>query len=159
MEKTQAINPSGTHLPYLSRLCSNTNGHIIELGSGYFSTPLLHWTTQHNGKIFRSYETNKNWADTMGEPVSYIENWEKANFFEMRWTIAFIDHGHALLRKEHAMALKDNADYIVLHDTEPKNEHIYRYSELWKHFLYRRDFNQIEPHTTIVSNTQQLDWL
>ena len=77
----------------------------------------------------------------------------------MRWTIAFIDHGHALLRKEHAMALKDNADYIVLHDTEPKNEHIYRYSELWKHFLYRRDFNQIEPHTTIVSNTQKLDWL
>lgn len=159
MLTTTATNPSGTHLPFVAKLLSNTNGPILEMGSGYFSTPLLYWTAMANKQQFRSYETKKSWAETMGEPVQFVSDWSQANMTEHHWAVVFIDHGHALKRKDHAIAVKDSADYIVLHDTEDKHEHIYRYSEVWPHFKHRIDFTSVFPYTTILSNLKEVDWL
>jgi hypothetical protein len=153
---TNSANPSGTHLPYLARLLQKVKGPILEMGSGYFSTPLLYWHTVMNKTQFRSYETNRRWAETMGNPVRHIEQWVQADISEMRWNLVFIDHGQALLRKDHAIAVKDNADFVVLHDTEEKFENIYRYSEVWPHFKYRKDFTDILPNTTVLSNVFDL---
>jgi hypothetical protein len=112
-----------------------------------------------HGQTFRSYESKKSWAETMGSPVQYVQDWSLANINEMRWNLVFIDHGQALLRKDHAIAVKDNTDYLVLHDTEDKFESTYRYSEVWPHFKYRIDFTDILPNTTILSNTHDLDWM
>ena len=158
-QTTNVTNPSGTHLPYVAKLLQRIDGPILEMGSGFFSTPLLYWHTVKNGQAFRSYESKKSWAETMGSPVRYIQDWALADINEMRWNLVFIDHGQALLRKDHAIAVKDNADYVVLHDTEDKFEATYRYSEVWPHFKYRIDFTDILPHTTILSNTHDLDWL
>ena len=158
-QTTNVTNPSGTHLPYVAKLLQRIDGPILEMGSGFFSTPLLYWHTVKNGQTFRSYESKKSWAETMGSPVRYIQDWSLADTNEMRWNLVFIDHGQALLRKEHAIAVKDNADYVVLHDTEDKFEATYRYSEVWPHFKHRIDFTDILPHTTILSNTHDLDWL
>ena len=132
---TNSTNPSGTHLPYLAKLLQRIDGPILEMGSGFFSTPLLYWHTVMHGQPFRSYESKKSWAETMGHPVQFIQKWD------------------------HAIAVKDLADYVVLHDTEDKHESTYRYSEVWPHFRNRIDFTDILPHTTILSNTQDLNWL
>lgn len=155
----QITNAAGSHLTILSKLCIHTNGHILELGAGYFSTPLLYWTAKRNNKIFRSYDTKKVWVRMLGEPVQLVRDWANIDLFEMHWTIAFIDHGDALKRKDHAIALKDKADFIVLHDTEPEHENIYGYNEVWEHFQYRKDFTDLYPHTTVLSNLQKLDWI
>ena len=95
----------------------------------------------------------------MGKPVKYVRDWAEVDLCEMHWAIVLVDHGHALLRKDHAIALKDQCDYLVLHDTEPENEKIYGYREVWEHFKHRRDFTTLHPHTSILSNTHTLDWL
>ena len=33
----------GTHLPVLMDIVSKTDGPILEIGTGVFSTPYLHW--------------------------------------------------------------------------------------------------------------------
>jgi hypothetical protein len=154
---TNSANLSGTHLPYMAKLLQRVQGPILEMGSGYFSTPLLYWHTVMNKTQFRSYESNKRWAETMGPPVQYIQDWSQANISEMRWNLAFIDHGQALLRKDHAIAVKDLSDYVVLHDTEQQFENTYRYSEVWPHFKYRKDFTDILPNTTVLSNVFDLE--
>jgi hypothetical protein len=156
---TNSANPSGTHLPYLAKLLQRVDGPILEMGSGFFSTPLLYWHTVMHSQTFRSYESKKAWADTMGAPVQFVQDWSQVNINEMRWSLVFIDHGQALLRKDHAIAVKDLTDYVVLHDTEYQHEPTYRYSEVWPHFKHRLDFTDILPHTTILSNTQDLNWL
>ena len=154
---TNSANLSGTHLPYVAKLLQRVQGPILEMGSGYFSTPLLYWHTVMNKTQFRSYESNKKWAETMGSPVQYIQDWSQANISEMRWSLAFIDHGQALMRKDHAIAVKDLSDYVVLHDTEQQFENTYRYSEVWPHFKYRRNFTDILPNTTVLSNVFDLE--
>ena len=164
---TNAANPSGTHLPYLARLLQRINGPILELGSGFFSTPLLYWHAVSRGQQFRSYETNKSWADTMGAPVEFVGDWSQVNMREMRWSLVFIDHGQSMVRKrtlpplrgDHAIAVKDNTDYVVLHDTEPQHEETYGLCEVWSQFKHRINFTDILPHTTVLSNTHDLDWL
>ena len=159
MTTTQAVNPSGSHLPIVGKLLSHINGPILEMGSGFFSTPILYWSAMAKGQPFRSYEGNKEWADLMGDPVRYVENWNDVNINEMRWAVAFIDHGSAILRKDHALAVKDNADFIVLHDSEPRNDRHYKFSEIYNQFKYRFDFTVVTPHTTILSNVHNLDFL
>ena len=156
---TNSANPSGTHLPYLAKLLQRVDGPILEMGSGFFSTPLLYWHTVMHSQPFRSYESKKAWADTMGAPVQFVQDWSQANINEMRWSLVFIDHGQALLRKDHAIAVKDLTDYVVLHDTEERFESTYSYSEVWPHFKHRVDFTGILPNTTVLSNTQDLNWL
>lgn len=95
----------------------------------------------------------------VGPPVQHVKDWEKIDLLEMRWTIALVDHGDALKRKDHAILLKDQTDYLVLHDTEEQHESTYFYSEVWQHFKYRKDFKSTFPYTTVLSNTQDLDWL
>jgi hypothetical protein len=159
MTTTQATNPSGSHLPIVGKLLTHTNGPILEMGSGFFSTPILYWSAMAKGQPFRSYEGNKDWAELMGDPVKYVADWKDANIKEFHWAVAFIDHGDAILRKDHAVALKDSADFIVLHDSEPKNDRHYKFSEIYNQFTYRFDFDAVMPYTTIVSNKINLDFL
>ena len=159
MANTQLTNPSGSHLPILSKLLTCTNGPILELGCGFFSTPILYWSALAKDQPFRSYEGNKEWAETMGGPVQYVSSWDKANVLEFRWALVFIDHGDAIQRKDQAIAVKDNTDFIVLHDSEPRNDRHYKFSEIYDQFLYRFDYTLVTPHTTILSNTINLDFL
>jgi hypothetical protein len=156
---TELTNLSGTHLPILAKLLTNINGPILELGCGYFSTPILYWSAKANNQLFRSYESNKEWAEFIGYPVQYVSTWNDANLSETKWAIAFIDHGQADLRAEHALMVKDNADFIVLHDTEPENNHWYNFNEIYDQFKYKFNYTQITPHTTILSNTTDLGFL
>lgn len=148
----QKIDLSGTHLPVLSILINRTDGAVLELGAGFNSTPLLYWTCKAQRRLFRSYENDKAWCEKMGLFTSYIDDWDKVPLDEVFWSIALIDHRPALRRKEDAKRLKDNADFVVMHDSEPEIDKFYKYTWIYKYFKYRYDFTSIKPNTTILSN-------
>jgi len=49
----------------------------------------------------------------------------------------------------------NNADYVVVHDTDEKNDWYYKYSEYFPLFKYRWD-SKIYPRTTVLSNFKDL---
>jgi hypothetical protein len=52
---------------------------------------------------------------------------------------------------------KESADFVVMHDTEPKFHKDYGYDKIWEHFKYKYDWDQASPWTSVVSNFKPLD--
>jgi len=52
----------GTHLAPLIKAVSKTDGDILELGMGVFSTPFLHYTAILSNRKLVSIENDKSWA-------------------------------------------------------------------------------------------------
>jgi hypothetical protein len=155
-----------THLPILMELVKITEGTILEFGSGLFSTPFLHWVCIKNNRKFITLENNlKYWGfcrqfKSKNHIVKFIEDWDKIeDIVSQQFSIILIDHEPMQRRGKDAILVKDSADFIVLHDTETKNEHLYNYDKIWKYFKYRYDYEWYYPRTTIVSNRVNLDFL
>jgi hypothetical protein len=151
-KKSKGIDLSGTHIPVLTKLLSVTKGSVLELGAGYNSTPLLYWTCKAEDRYFASYENHKDWCEKIGDLTRYIEDWNKLSIDSVYWDIAFIDLRPALERHRQAIRLKDNARFVVLHDSEPEIDRFYAYRRVWRHFEYRYDYTLLKPNTSIVSN-------
>lgn len=157
----------GSHLPILMKLMEMTDGSMLELGTGLFSTPYLHWACYDKKRKLVSYENKKDFYDLfifndereLGNDYSYhemkfVENWDDIDISE-HWSIALIDHNPGKRRKEEMKRLAKNADYIVVHDTDPRNDWYYKYSEYFSLFKYRYD-TKIYPMTSVFSNTKDL---
>jgi hypothetical protein len=68
------------------------------------------------------------------------------------WGIVFIDCHPGPMRGKFALQFANNADFVILHDTEPKAEKGYGYPEVYGAFKFRRDYTSATPHTTVLSN-------
>ena len=163
----------GSHLPILIKLLNITDGPVLELGTGLFSTPFLHWACFDKKRKLVSYENKKQFFDMwiyndereVGNDYSYhevnfVENndWDKVNVLEEYWSIAFIDHNPGPRRREEMKRLAHGADYVVVHDTDEKNDWYYKYAEYFPLFKYRWD-SKIYPRTTVLSNYRLLEKL
>lgn len=144
-----------THMPMLIKAVQMSKGTIVELGSGPFSTPLLHWLCL--GRRLFSYENQQGYFDfaarfrSKTHSIRFVEDWDKLELGKKHYGVIFIDHdGH---RGADAVRFKDKADYIVLHDS---SEACYGYELLDGHFKYRLDWKGAWPWTTVVSNFKDL---
>ena len=149
-----------THIPVLMKLLSVTNGDVLEMGMGLYSTPFLHWACMDKRKLV-SYENSpqyhryfKSYATPLHE-MHFVDNWDEADI-ERPWDIAFIDHSPEERRKEDVKRLANHAKYLVVHDTEPAHEEVYHYSEIFPLFKYRYDFENPRSNTSVLSNTVDL---
>lgn len=147
----------GSHLPVLMKLIKMTNGPILEMGSGIFSTPFLHWACYLNKRELITYEDNpKYFMNNFNNDYHkfyLIDNWDKIDITK-KWSIVFIDH-RADRRAIDALRVANNADFIVLHDTYWKDDKHYGYKKIFPFFKYRYNC-PIKPYTTIVSNFHDL---
>ena len=151
---------SSTHFPLLIKCVLATDGPILEMGTGIFSTPLLHWLASEKKRWVFSYEDNPEWFrlakkfQSITHRIRLVEDWSKLNL-KGHWSVALIDQS-TKSRTPMAIYLKDKVDYIVIHDTDA--EHHYNYEKVWPHFKYR--FDSIgHPRTSVISNFQDLKWL
>lgn len=159
------IRPSkdrGSHLPVLMKIVNMTNGPILELGAGPFSTPFLHWACFEKKRKLVSYENNREFFLSDIEQyqsdfheVHFVENWDKIDI-SGHWDVAFIDHCPKLRRIKEIKRLANSANYIVVHDTEGRSDRKYKYSTIYHLFKYRYDFRNARPFTTILSNLKDL---
>jgi hypothetical protein len=146
-----------THMPVLLQLLQKTDGSILEVGSGVYSTPLLHWFCSFTNRKLVTYESDKSFIhfakqyETDFHKVHFIENYQ--NIPLDYYTIALIDHnGHD--RGLTAIHLKDNVTFIVLHDSNVIKRN--SYDKAFPNFKWRKDFTQYVPWTTILSNSNDL---
>jgi hypothetical protein len=146
-----------THMPTLIRAVQITSGPVLELGSGVFSTPLLHWLCAESGRRLETYEDQEeffrfaNGFRSRNHRVFLVDDWAKVNLGR-HWDVAFIDHVTER-RATDALRLADKADFIVLHDSETDH---YSYSEVYPHFKYIYHWKFCRPWTTVVSNSRDL---
>jgi hypothetical protein len=152
----------GCHIPVLIEVFKMSGGEVLELGVGMNSTPLLHWLCFSANRQLTSYENSPKYLQRFHKygaknhhTLVNLENWED---FEVnnRCGMAFIDQEPAAYRAETARKLANSADYVVLHDSEPRNANVYKYGLIYPLYKYRFDYTKYYRHTTVLSNFHDL---
>ena len=154
----------GTHLPCLIKAFSKTTGDILELGTGIFSTPYLHYACMLANRKLVSYENYENWFkflmkynyENENHELHFVEQYKDAPI-ERPWDIVLIDQTPDSSRTEEIRRLKDLAKYIVIHDSNPSNDRVTHYSEIYPLFKYRNDWNGDNNSATVLSNLVDLE--
>jgi len=151
-----------THIPLLVRVFDLSEGDVLEIGTGRYSTPLLDWLALGARRKVYSYESKGFWynktkhMNSAYHHIVFTPSWDAADFDQRRWGMVFIDHSPDGRRPTEVARLANLADYIVMHDTEPEHDEIYGYSKIWGLFQHRYDHTRLWPNTTVVSNRHDL---
>ena len=149
-----------THLPVLMECLNRTNGDVLELGPGVFSTPVLHWMCETTGRNLLSIESDRMWSRfcrqyfrTDHHDFLYVRKWDDAKgAISKEWDVVLVDHSPSKRRVEEIALLANLAKYIVIHDSEPWKDREYHYSTIYPLFKYRYDFKEVDHNTTVLSN-------
>ena len=153
----------GSHLPILMKLVNMTDGDILELGTGIFSTPYLHWACFPDRNLV-SYESDEGYykrAKKFEAPfhqIIQVRDWDEARI-KRRWSIALVDHAPDSRRIVEIRKLARFALYVVAHDANLKLDRHYHYSEIYPLFKYRYHFTACSPETVVLSNFREVDKL
>ena len=156
----------GSHLPALLTAIGSSNGPVLELGVGYFSTPALHAICGALKRRLMSVEQNAEWCERfkyLENPIHRIANHTNEEFFKLmgnyehlcKWGVAFIDHSPGgASRAEAFRILAPISSYVVVHDYHLENEeHI---APLLTGFKTVRVFNTQQPPTLVASLNYEL---
>ena len=150
-----------SHIPVLIRAMEITDGPVLELGLGISSTPLLHMLCLDRGRVLVSYDNDKQYTDmfrkyhSQGHAIKLVSNWDELDTKEHQWSVVLIDHKPEDSRKVEVRRLAW-VDYIIIHDTEPANNYLYEYDQIYPLFKYRFDYTKARAHTTVLSNSKDL---
>lgn len=155
----------GSHIPMLIKVMENTTGDVLEIGMGYYSTPLLHWICSDSKRYLHSYENIKGYFDLFQNGLNEYHKTYLVDCFNgvgtnNVWSVAFIDSNPMEERAHIALALADVAQIIIVHDSEHREERFYHYRELLNPvFKYRYDYTKFRPNTSVYSNFNTLEFL
>lgn len=160
--KFKHLKPSeGSHIPVLIKVMGMSSGPVLELGTGLNSTPVLHWLCNEQKRKIDSYESvemfyraAENYR-TDWHGIHFIEDWDKLAI-DRHWGLVFIDHAPGPRRNVEMERLANNADYVVVHDTEPKSDWHYHFANQFDKYKYRYNYTLAYPHTSVFSNFKDL---
>ena len=145
------MTPYGTHLPALIAAVLYLNGDVVEMGSGHFSTPILHEILKNTNRKLYTYDHDAKWLDnflyleTKNHTLKLVQNWD--DIIIPKCDILFIDHAPALQRQKDIIKYK-TTPIIVVHDTEDKT---YKYD--FSSFKYKYIYDVYKIRTTLISNS------
>lgn len=141
-----------SHLPMLWLALKNTDGHsVVELGSGKGSTKMLAKECKEQRRNFQSYESDGVYAAKFDRIVTKISNY--MDLLLWKPNVLFIDSAPGEQRKDLIELHKDNADVIIIHDTEEGSQNIYGIRDVLNSFNYRLNYYpKGNPGTTALSN-------
>lgn len=144
-----------SHMPLLIKLLLGTEGTVIEVGSGPFSTPLLHWLCSYTGRKLITYENVKSYFkfakqfQSKYHSIRFIETWDDLPV--QKCGVIMIDHEPSERRVVDIERFKDHCDYMIVHDTEEKRNDLYHFDRISHLFKNRVDFTS-GNRTTVFSN-------
>jgi hypothetical protein len=146
-----------THMIPLITCALNTDGPILEMGVGDFSTPLLHSICSKNARFILSAEMDENWLNLFLDleknwhqfiHVKTAEDWDNIGN-EINWSIVFIDHSPGERRIFDIKRLRKNTDIFVVHDSQQPS---YGYEPELSSFRYKYIYERYATKTTLVSD-------
>lgn len=144
----------GSHLPVLMKMIVHTRGPVLEVGGGLFSTPYLHYACKRDGRELTTLENDPRFYKFLSKydhDVRFVENWDDVEID--KYSFIFFDHAPAERRVVDIARWKDNADFLVVHDTELVHEKEYNYKSIYPLFKYHYKYRAEYPHTSVLSNT------
>lgn len=146
-----------THQQALVHAVMRTNGSVLEMGCGNYSTPILHEICTLQKRRLISVDNNKEWSDIFisfaneYHEIRFIESWDA---LDGEYDVVFIDHAPAERRKVDIERFKDKCKIMVIHDY--LQDHIYHHHDIINTFKYKKVFNFYNRQTVIVSNIIEL---
>jgi hypothetical protein len=87
-----------THNALLLKVLAMSQGDVLELGGGAFSTPLLHWYCKNEGRKLVTYDDNHDYYlfekqfQSKLHTIRFVEDWDEVDAKTHRGLV-FIDHG------------------------------------------------------------------
>lgn len=155
-----------SHYPVLALAIARTEGPVLELGTGKWSTSLLHTMCVGLNRQLVSLETDREWVSwglkNYQHPLHefhWVENEKWDDQIELlqsrKWDVAFVDHNPGDHRYIEIERLANNVKFILAHDSENAPGSDYRYEPVFDTFKYRTDYDLYRPWTTIVSNFEE----
>lgn len=154
-----------THLAPLIACINKTNGGVLELGMGLFSTPYLHYACTIGKRRLVSLENDKGWYKHFAKSdfihflfeneyhnLDLIDVYEETSYMNEEWDVVLVDQTPDLSRKETVKKLANKAKYIIIHDSDEIHEKTYHYSEIYPLFKYIRHWDQDDRRATVLSN-------
>jgi len=147
----------------LIKVLQKSEGPVLELGGGPFSTPLLHWMCKIQGRKLVTYESDPQYFrlckgfQSHLHRVRFVEedNWGSVPL--EKWGVIFIDHHPDKRRVIDLIKFKDHADYLIMHDTEKEEK--YELHKAFPLFKYMHIWQESKPWTSVFSNTKDLNFL
>lgn len=144
---------------------NRSSGDVLELGTGVFSTPVLHWMCETKKRRLLTIENDKKWLRfcrqyyrTEYHKFLYVENWDQCkNAINKKWDVVLVDHSPSERRIIEIRQLANLAKYIVAHDSEPSKDKQYHYSTIYPLFKYRFNFDELDHNTVLLSNFIKLE--
>jgi hypothetical protein len=148
-----------SHLSLLIRALTLSDGPVLELGMGMFSTPVLHWMCFPRRRLLsfesdrRYFEKLRGFADPWFHEIYLAEDWD-AIPIEQPWDVVLVDHNAGRRRVE--LPRVRAAKFVVIHDTDAgRPERVYQMSAVIAQY-YRYAYQLCvpgAPSTTVASNT------
>lgn len=141
--------PWSTHIPALALAVSKYGKRVLEIGAGWYSTPLLH--TLSDSVV--TLETDQAWASKFysisKESLHVVPDMLSAAemFSVFPWDVVFVDCDPVSQRAGCVKLFLDKPCCVVAHDTEADN-----YRSLLKSVKFLRHFDFIMPRTSHLSN-------
>lgn len=138
-----------------------TKGAILEVGTGHWSTPLLHRYCSAGGRKLVSVDSDKAWVEQFADMrvcdhevlhVNYDEFFPKA--IQKDWSVVFLDQSPGHRRSIDAIAFLPKAEFILVHDYSGEEVYAPFRSVLsrWKYYKVA----QFSPSTLVLSNTREI---
>jgi hypothetical protein len=155
-----------THQRLLIAAALRTKGTILELGCGWYSTPLLHEIARAQERRLFTVDNQKDWLPQFHELESEYHDLRKVGSWmdlyedprkflrlagEERIGLCFCDHGQPIEREYAVKFLRSYVDVWVFHDTEELLA--YGYERTLPSFKYQFTDKSQKAFTTVASST------
>lgn len=147
-----------SHLPVLIKVLQISEGPVLELGTGLYSTPVMHWLCLEAKRRLVSYEHEPGYFKLVARfayglhEITLINNWDDIPIETEHWGVALVDHNPVARRKVEIARLANIADYVIIHDTESHMESETGYEAIYPLFKYRYNYRRQKPYTSVLSN-------
>jgi hypothetical protein len=114
-----------THLSTIVEIALSTEGPILELGCGDYSTPVLSAIARHQGRVLKIQASDVSWLYKYSEfgDIEHVPDWDgwhpHAPPNAEEWGMVFLDSEQSTLgRIERLPQLKAVTSVVVLHDAQ-----------------------------------------
>ena len=145
-----------SYYPLLYKALESTKGDVLELGTGYGSTNLLHDSCSKR-KLF-SFEEKQDWLskfislESKNHKLTFVTDWRIVKQNHPDAEVVFIDHAPGEDRKQMIEDYKDTKGILVCHDTEPAADHGYQMRQHFSKFKYMVEVKTNGAWATALSN-------
>ena len=158
----------GSHLPALLACIAVTDGPVLELGMGHFSTPQLHALCVASGRFLVSIEQDTEWHEEFKKYAhEYYHEIRTGAYCALldeaatdgltdKWGVAFIDHSPGGANRANAFKqLIEVSDYVVMHDAQRDAENFKAVEPMLEGVNWYLCTGYF-PHTLVCSKTRPI---